>query len=134
MKIKRTKALRVIRIDPFNRGIAALFVKPDISFVARVLKAGRNQELGREPIRLGEYEMHFIAKMQAPDGDPGFRLLGQVGETVGVALLAQYGPNGGLVDLEIPLDEIKRQITWIDQCFEKSEVPEKAGSDADQDI
>lgn len=122
---------RVIRIDPRSRAIAAIFMKADMASLRHVLKARSGEELGKEDIIVGEDHFTIMAKMQAPDGDPGFRLLGRETETVGIALLTAKGPHGGLTDIDISLDAVKRQIVWIDQCWEAPKTASAVENHAD---
>jgi hypothetical protein len=117
-RIKRN--VRVIRINPFNRSIAAVMMKTDLSAVRQKLQASADQELGTSEFMLGGQTLSLIAKMQAPDGEPGFRFRGQEihKETAGLTVLVSYGPNNGLINCDVSIELIKREIVWVDNCWE----------------
>lgn len=119
-KIK--SAVRVLRLDPVSKNIAALKVKRDMPSIRKALKALASEELGQENFILAGGHYTILAKMAQEVDKPGMKLRGWAQDTSGICLIIQYqnaNRTGGLVDCAIPLDLIQREVVWVEQCRQR---------------
>lgn len=113
----RKPLVPVIRIDPAGCKIARMKMKTDMPALRNLLRAGRHDEIGQEPFAevLGG-KVYIFARMGQEPGQPGFRLRGMTENTTGIAVIAVKAPSGGLADIEIDMDWLKRELVWVAAC------------------
>lgn len=118
--------IQIIRIDPYKRSIAKIKFKcgrnavPEVKRILRAQTVG-HQELQRVLLSGNEAPLIVAAGLDIEKTEPGWRLRG--GEvTVGISMLFGKGAGGGMIDVPVDVEWVKRSIVWVEG------EPEDAGA------
>lgn len=104
----------IIRIDPTSRAIAKIKLPagrtPTDQHAKRVVKADK---VGmREILQMdGDVKLCVFGGLDLDPPQDGFKFAG-TDDTFGIGFLGGKGPGGGLVDVPVDVDWVKRRIQW----------------------
>jgi hypothetical protein len=116
--------ITIIRIDPDLRRVAAMRLRcgknavPEVKRICRAKKVGHYEltriETSDAAGNSVEVPLLVAAGLEVTEDQPGFRLRGGQ-DTAGVGMLFGRGDNGGMVDVPVDTDWVKREIVWLDR-------------------
>lgn len=110
------KPVRMMRIDPLKRTVAAITVRIGKNASPELRRVCRCKSLGwREVTSVGDHVIAVVAPDQVEPEVGAWRLRGG-DDTAGISLLFARGPGQGMTDLpnEIDAQWVLDRIEWID--------------------
>lgn len=119
------KSVIVIRIDPAAEAIAKLALhaprNPNIVLrnVQRMVRAPVVQ--AREIVDMQPVPLMLAVGMDIAETMLGFRLPG-MDEIAGIGILFGRGPNGGMVDVPVDVDWVRKRISWTECIYESEDA------------
>lgn len=118
------KQVAIIRIDPYRRTIARILMESGRSAAIgnraakRILKAthvGFRKVMELEPVALA-----VAGRLDVTETMPGWRFAGSE-DTAGISFLFGQGDGGGMTDVPVDVDWVRKRIIWLECEYVEAE-------------
>lgn len=118
------RQVSIIRIDPYRQAIARISMEsgksPAIGTRAakRILKSDR---VGfRQLVELDPIPLMCAGRLDVEQNMPGWRFAGSE-ETAGISFLFGQGPGGGMADVPVDVEWVRKRILWLECEYDEGE-------------
>lgn len=119
----------VIRIDPVKRAVARLMLHAPRSpaMVLRNVKRLARAKVvqAREIVAMDPVPLMLAAGMDIDETMPGWAMPG-LDDTAGIGILFGRGPGGGMTDVPVSIDWVRKRVRWVDCPFEDEDDPQES--------
>lgn len=123
------KLIKIIRIDPARRTIAAITMRAGKSPAVGTQEAKRiiGQKLVgfRELVAMEPTKLMVAGRLDVTESMPGWRIPGTE-DTAGVSFLFGKGEGGGMTDVPVNLDWLRKRIIWMTSEYDAGDEQEAA--------
>lgn len=109
------KSVRIIRVDPYRRTIAAIQLRAVRDATPHIRRILRTNNIGsREILKVEDQPLMVVGGLDVDEAMQGWRLRG-TDDTAGISIITGRDVNKGLViDAPVTVQWVKDRIQWLD--------------------